>query len=185
MAARTPVLWLLEVLLVNLSAGFYFVAFRRFLFFSGSEESLVWALALLNTAMLAAWEAGILFGLSWMDDRWSRRVIAALAGTGVTFLAVWGIFESSSVGALAIPFYFAWLAGVYFYYRYRARDLFVLAGSVLSLIVFVACFLGNALLKQGDAGAFFIIGLIVIGMSAAGAWWLRGLAAEDDKDANA
>jgi hypothetical protein len=31
-----------------------------------------------------------------------------------------------------------------------------------------------------DAGGFLLIGLVIIGLSAAGARWLRGIAAEDD-----
>jgi hypothetical protein len=32
-----------------------------------------------------------------------------------------------------------------------------------------------------DAGAFLVVGLLVIGISAAGGWWLKSVAAEEAK----
>jgi len=50
----------------------------------------------------------------------------------------------------------------------------VLAGGVLSVIVVVTAWLGRIMLKSGDsAGALLFIGLVVIGLSAAGGWWLK------------
>ncbi len=177
LVARTPALWLLVVLLVNLAVGLYFTAFGRFLFFSGSDASLAWALAALNTAILIAWEIASSLGPAWTRERWPCRIIAAMSGSAVTVLAVWAVFESSDVGPLGIPLYAAWLAAAYAFYRRVSPDLFVLAGGVLSAIVFVASLLGDVLLDRADAGGFLVIGLVVIGMSAAGAWWLRGVAA--------
>ncbi|HXT69042.1 MAG TPA: DUF2157 domain-containing protein [Vicinamibacterales bacterium] len=178
-AARTPAVWLLIVLLVNLAVAFYFTAFRRFLFFGGNDESLVWALAVLNAVILIAWEFGTWFGPQWMQERWPRRIISVASGTTVTVLAVWGLFESREVGQLSIPAYAAWLVAAYAFYRHFSRDLFVLAGGVLSVIVFVTALLGKTLLDHAEAGGFLIIGVAVIGMSAAGAMWLRSVAAED------
>jgi hypothetical protein len=49
------------------------------------------------------------------------------------------------------------------------------------VIVFVASLLGHELLRHADAGAFLLIGVVVIALSAAGAWWLKGVAAEEDR----
>jgi hypothetical protein len=142
----------------------------------------MWTLAALNTVALIAWEAGTWRGYPWMQDRWPARLIAVASGTAVTFLGLWGIFESSAPDVFAIPAYFAWLAAAYYYYRRQTRDLFVLAGGVLSLIVFVTSWLSDALLGHADAGSLLMIGVIVIGMSAAGAWWLKGIAAEHEEE---
>ena len=53
----------------------------------------------------------------------------------------------------------------------------MLAGGVLSLIVAVAAFLSYHMLDSGS-GAFLLIGLVVIGMSAGGAIWLKSVARE-------
>jgi uncharacterized membrane protein len=181
-AARVPALWMLLVALLNLAVIFYFQVIRGPFGTFTSEMSLVWALAGLNTVALIAWEAGIRRGYSWMQDRWPARLIAAASGTAVTFLALWAIFEPSASGWIAIPAYFAWLAAAYYYYRRQTHDLFVLAGGVLSLIVFVTSWLSDALLGHADAGSLLLIGVIVIAMSAAGAWWLKGVATEQERE---
>ena len=173
--ARTPALWMLWVALLNLAVTFYFQAFLGFF----PEISVVWSLFTLNTIALIVWEAAARRGYDWMQERWPARLLAIASGTVVTILAVWGVVDSREAGSLPMPLYFAWLAGAYFYYRRHSRDLFVLAGGVLSVIVFVATVLSNNMLRHGDAGSFLIIGVVVIAMSAAGAWWLKGIASEE------
>lgn len=63
-------------------------------------------------------------------------------------------------------------------YRRLAVDLHVLAGAVLSVVVVVTTFLGNAM-RFNDAGVFLFLGLVVIGLSGAGGWWLREVAGEE------
>lgn len=180
--SRMPALWLLVIALINLAVAFYFVAFRVLFFLIPNDASMVWALVALDAAILIAWEFAASRGYPWMEDRWPARVIAAASGVAVTVLALWAIFESSDVGPVAFVAYGAWLAGAYFYYRHKTRDLFVLAGGVLSVIVFVASSLGHQMLRHSDAaGAFLFIGIVVIALSAAGAWWLKGIVAEEDQ----
>jgi hypothetical protein len=64
-------------------------------------------------------------------------------------------------------------------YRLRLRDLFVLSGMVLSIIVVVAFAFGRPILEHGGAFGFLVVGLILIACAAAGSFWLRAVAAED------
>jgi uncharacterized membrane protein len=173
--ARTPALWLLWIALLNLAVTFYFQAFRGFF----PEDSIVWSLFTLNTGALIAWEMAARRGWNWMQERWAARLLAMASGTVATVLGTWGIVDSQEAGPLAIPFYLAWLAGAYVHYRRQSLDLFVLAGGVLSLIVFVATSLSHFMLRHADAGSFLLIGVVVIAMSAAGAWWLKGIASKE------
>ena len=175
--ARLPVLWLLVVLLLNLAVILYFHAFRNTLDLVFAGSTVIWAVFALNTIVLATWEVAAR-RIDWLRDRWPIRLVATASGVAVTILGVWAVFETDEVGLAAFPAYLAWLGAVYFFYRHRERDLFVLAGGVLSVIVFVTAWLGDALLDHADAGGFLIIGLVVIGMSAAGAWWLKQIAGE-------
>jgi hypothetical protein len=72
------------------------------------------------------------------------------------------------------------MAAAYAAYRHWTRDLFVLAGGVLSITVVVATFLGKHM-KFDHAGSLLFIGLVVIGISAAGGWWLKQVANEEDQ----
>ena len=175
--SRLPALWLLLLLLLNLAVILYFQAFRGMFGILFTSGVVVWALALLNAAALVLWELAASRGISWLQERWPVRIVSAASGISVTALTLWAIVELNDVGPIAFLAYAAWLAGVYFYYRHRVRDLFVLAGGVLSVIVTVATLLSKQILRGGDAGGFLIIGIVVIAMSAAGAWWLKSITA--------
>jgi hypothetical protein len=57
----------------------------------------------------------------------------------------------------------------------------MLAGGVLSGVVVVAAFLGRVMSESRmEAGVFLFIGLVVIGLSAAGGFWLKNVANEGD-----
>ena len=130
---------------------------------------------------LAAWEAAHRAGLSWLQDSWPPRLVAIASGIWATALVVWAIFETGESGAsrglLGFPAYIVWLACLYGWYRQARPDLFMLAGGVLSLIVAVTAFLSYHMIETGS-GAYLFIGLVVIGMSAGGAVWLKSTARE-------
>ena len=94
----------------------------------------------------------------------------------ITTLAVFEIFDQTN--SLALILYASWMILAYVVYRRKLRDMFVLAGGVLSLIVVISMFLAEWLLYSGDAGGFLLIGLVVIGLYAAGGWWLKLVANE-------
>ena len=130
---------------------------------------MLWALFVLDTGALVAWEALAAFGVEWLRARWAVRILAAASGVAVTWLAMWSVLDVDRVGAWAIVAYVAWLAAVWWAYRRRVVDLFVLAGAVLSAIVVVTAMLARNLLGRETAGSFLLIGLAVIGMAAVGA----------------
>ena len=176
--ARLPVLWLLVLALLNLTTILYVRAFHGIFGVFFDEGTLMWALMLLNTAALVAWELAAFMGIRWLNERWATRIVAAASGTMITTLTVWAIFDTSSVNRIAFVVYAFWLVGAYLFYRYCVRDLFVLAGGVLSVIVVVVSLMSEHMIGTGDPGALLLIGLVVIAMSAGGAMWLRTIAAE-------
>jgi uncharacterized membrane protein len=165
--------WLVWLGLLNLAAYFYFTIGWDF-------EGLIWALFGLNTLALVLWEAAHRAGLNWLRDSWPPRLVTIASGIWATFLIGWAIVDTGGSGglrALAALAYVGWLAALYWWYRRVRPDLFMLAGGVLSLIVAVTTFLSHHILDMGS-GAFLLIGLVVIGMSAGGAIWLRSAARE-------
>jgi hypothetical protein len=68
----------------------------------------------------------------------------------------------------------------YSVYRHISKDVFVLAGGVLSAIITITVALAKALLEHNnDGGAFLFIALVVIGLSAAGGVWLQSVVNEE------
>ena len=164
LVGRFAPLWLLWLALLNLAVWLYFSM-------EWSGEALLWALLVLDSLALAAWEAGHRAGIAWLSDTWPPRLPAIASGAMATGLAWWSIFD----GGLGIAGWIAWAGLVYYWYRHVRTDLFILAGGTLSLIVTVAALLTRGL--SGDGG-YLVVGLAVIGMSAAGAMWLNRLARE-------
>ncbi len=175
--ARFAPLWLLLLALVNLAAGFYYQAFAGFFGILCSPKALCWALAGIDTAALVAWElaAG---RVAWLAERWAPRLVASAALGFTTLLTTWSIVDRDGGDLAVYAGYLAWLGVGYAIYRFRIRDLYMLALGVLSLVIVIAVYLGRHLLDHGDSGAFLLIGLVVIGLSAAGGWWLRLVARE-------
>jgi uncharacterized membrane protein len=163
---RFAPLWLLWLALINLAVWLYFSL-------AWSGEALMWTLLGLDSLALVAWEAGHRSGIAWLSDTWPPRLVAIAAGVMATGLAWWSIFD----GGLGLLGWLAWIALTYFWYRQVRRDLFVLAGGVLSLVVTVVAALYRLMSGSGSGGYLFI-GLAVIAMSAGGAIWLNKLARE-------
>ena len=70
----------------------------------------------------------------------------------------------------------------YFTYRRKLVDIFILAGGVLSVIVVGTTALARSLFDHGgNAASLLFVGLIVIGLSAAGGFWLNSIAREESQ----
>ena len=178
LVARFPALWLLWLLLVNLAALLYVGTMRRPIWFFGGSERQLWLLFGLNTVALIVWEGLALSGIQWLRERWSVRIVATASGGFATALAFTDIVSRHTAGGLAA--WVAWMVAAYALYRHKVKDLFVLAGGVLSVVVVVSTVVIRHLFRV-DAGAFLLVGLLVIGISAAGGWWLKSIAAEEEK----
>jgi uncharacterized membrane protein len=176
--ARFAAMWMLWLAIVNAAIVLYFLLFPGLFGLVFSTERQLWSLFAFNTAALVSWELAAR-RWKWLNERWAPRLLAIASGTLATLLVLQSIFawrEASAAAPIAYPL---WLAGVYVAYRMWFKDVFVLAGACLSLIVVVAAWLGRMLLEHhADAGGFFVISLIVIGMAAASGWWLKRIAAE-------
>lgn len=181
--ARFGTFWLFWIGLLNLAVALYYQAFGGLFGFLFGVERLLWALFALNAAALALWEWAAQRGIAWLGERWPLRILAAAAGALVTILAVWATFDKPGDKPASFALYLLWMAALYAVYRRRLPDLFTLAGMVLSGVVFGAALLSKLLFGNGglgnDSGAFLMVGLAVIGMSAAGGLWLKSVAREE------
>jgi uncharacterized membrane protein len=176
MVGRRAALWLLWLGIVNVTIVLYYTTFGILFGLVFGTERLLWTLFGLNTAALAVWE---LLALRYAQERWAIRVLAVASGGLVTVLAIFSILEWHSKSNLGLIAWFAYFAAVYAVYRHLVRDVFVLAGGVLSVIVVIATWLGDLLFATiQEESVFLLLALVVIGLSAAGGAWLRRVAAE-------
>lgn len=176
---RLPALWLLWLALANLALSFYFLTFGILWGLIFAPEKLLWLLFGLNTVALVVWEALAAGGIEWLRERWSVRILATASGAMATALGMFDILDWRSASGWGAPVWLAWLGAAYAAYRHWVKDMYVLAGGALSLIVMVATFLGKHI-QMREAGAFLFIGMVIIGLSAAAGWWLKKVANEED-----
>lgn len=180
---RFGALLLFWVGLVNIALLLYFQTFPRFFGLIGllfSTENLLWAFFVFNTLVLCLWQLAAQCHVPWLQERWPLRILVVASGGLITALAVWAIFEFRSFSIYNLLGYGLWLAAAYCTYRRKILDIFVLAGGVLSVVIVVTAALAKPLLSHGDSAAGLLtIGLIIIGLSAAGGYWLKSLAKEE------
>ena len=176
LAGRLAALWLVWLTLLNLATILYYKTFDGLFGLLFSPTQSIWILFALNTIALVIWE---FIAARGTRDQWAIRILATASGGLITTLAVYFLVEMRSSSGWALLAWFAWLAIAYLVYRHILRDVYVLAGGVLSIIIVVATGLAQDMLKSGDsAGTLLFIGLVVIGLSAAGGWWLKRVAGE-------
>lgn len=179
---RLAPLWLLWLGLLNLALTIYYQTFGGlFGLLFGNRDELLWTLFLFNLAAWIVWEL-LATRLPWLNWRWAVRLIALGCGTCVTLLVLYTIFEPSHTGLAAWPVYAIWLAGLYFVYRQKWPDLFMLAGACFSIIVSSTTLLGNALLGgSGTEAALLFLAMVVIAEAGAAAVWLKRVHAEQSR----
>ena len=172
MVGRFAAIWLLWIALINLSIVLYYQTFGGMLWlaiFGGTE--MYWFLFLFNTLALAVWEA-LSLRRPWLAPRWAPRLVALGSGVPITLLMLFVIFADETVDVLTGLTWVTWLAGGYFVYRKLKPDLFMLAGGCLSSIVVLVALLAE-ILNGADAGGYLFIAMVVIGLGAGSAMWLK------------
>jgi uncharacterized membrane protein len=179
LVARFPALWIVWLALVNVAASLYFMTFRSRWSVIFTPVELMWVLFGLNTAVLIIWEGLAAAGLKWLRERWSVRVIATASAGLITALGIQDIVDWHDSSHWGAPLWLAWIVAAYFAYRLWIRDVYVLAVGVLSAIVIITTFIAHGT-GHADAAIFLFIGLLVIGLSAAGGYWLKQVAREEE-----
>jgi uncharacterized membrane protein len=179
LVARFPALWIFWLALVNAGVALYFLTFGIFWGMLFAPEKLLWLLFGLNTAALVAWEGLAAGGIIGLRERWSLRILATASAGLVTALAFQDVVDWRGSSHWGAPLWLAWIVAAYAAYRHWVKDVYVLAGGVLSVIVVATAFVAKQMAMR-EAGAFLFLGLVVIGMSAAGGYWLKQVATEED-----
>jgi uncharacterized membrane protein len=172
---RFPAIWILWIALINLSIVLYYMTIRNALWMMFDlDMDVLWWIFIFNTVALVIWEL-LENRWRWLAERWAPRLLAVVSGFAITWLVLYAIFDYRTENAISTIIWLCWLAGLYFVFRMKKPDLFMLAGGCLSGIVVVASFLARHLLDHDDAGGFLLLALIIIGLGTGSAIWLRNV----------
>lgn len=184
LVGRQPALWLLWLALVNVAVLLYFrtgvVRGLDSLELLFAPRAAWWVAFAVDAAALAVWEVAGWRWPAWGAQRWAPRTVATVAGILVTTVLatdLLGFGRDRATWSAWLP-YGAWIAALYGAYRVRMRDVYMLSGMVLSLVVVIAVLVGPRLTDAGMALGFLGTGLLILGCAAAGGYWLRAVSAE-------
>ena len=171
---RFSALWMLWIFLMNVSILLYMLTFRGiFGIYFSSESSLLWVLFLFNTLALLLWEV-LSSKFEWLNVSWAIRVLGFLSGLTVTGLALSFIWEDSNVMALLV--WIGWLGMIYWLYRVKKIELFMLSMGCFSFSIVVVSILINSLsFRHFSLGTIFLVGVVIIGLGAGFASWLKSV----------
>ena len=173
--ARMPALWLLLLLLLNVSLVLALdnLAIHRLtrLF---SDPS--WAVFALNASAAVLWIIATQRQPPTLLLRWGERVISLSSLLVITFLAISYINSWFNSNASSLIVWLA-VAGLWLYhYRWRTLDLLLLAALVMAAIILTIVLLGDILHKHIPMdGLLLLMSMLIIGLSSAGALWLQQL----------
>jgi len=175
---RFSALWILWIFLINLSLFLYMLTFRSIwgIYFH-SETSVLWLFFIFNTFALLLWEV-FSYKFEWLKALWAIRLLGFVSGTTATWLALSFIWEHANPMALLV--WMAWIGAIYWAYRKVKIDLFMLSMACLSFSTVVVSFLINIISwRHFEVSAIFFIGLVIIGLGAGSASWLKSVQKEE------
>lgn len=175
---RQAPMWLILLAIVNLASQAWFA--RWGMAGTSGGQGALWTLFLVNAAALALFEFGRALGVRECGADWALRAIAVASGVAATIAGIDAIVDSRAAAPALGVAWALWLAGVWYGFRMRRVDVFVLAVGLASTVVIAALFLGKHLFNERFLVSPLLVGAAVIGIAAAGIVQLKGIAQEAD-----
>jgi uncharacterized membrane protein len=183
---RFAPLWLLLVVLVNLSLILYYKQVINQSCYGICSELYLLLFMLNGTAMLV-WENTQLRNISWLRGHWLGVIIFSIVLIVLIIPTLYAILSKYSQNdlllVLAVGLYVATTALALWYYRYQRQDLLLLAVCLLGLLIVVTS-LAYKLLPFDNVLNMLILALVIIGQASLATNWLRHVAQTWQKEAS-
>lgn len=175
-AARFAPCWAVVLIVANLAVGLWLGEVFRPLGLGFSGLLPYFGLLCLNAAAIVVFEA---WPAPFGKGRWLVRLAGVFAIGAATWLGIWLVLDLGREGenTLAFAHPVAMAAG-WWYFRRVCLDIFLLAMGALSAIAVVTALVARSVIDLAGGGGLMLLGLLVIGLSAGAAIWLKNLAHE-------
>lgn len=199
--AGFDLLWLLLVVLINISQGLYFQSFASVFSFLQEDIQQIAIFGVTNLVIHLAftiakrckWPGQLRFNCPMVEKSSLLASVSAF-----TWLIIWVIFdlnyqyEASEHAVYYALLYLLTLTSLFIWYRYRAPALYPLALVLTSISAAIVSLLSRALLESNDSiASFFLIAMVVVGVTSGSLYWLKKwqkqfseMASLEHKDAN-
>jgi len=166
-------IWMIWLALLNLSIALYCnVHLNPLSLLFDSQINVSWTFFAFNTLSFIVWSL-LSPSFLWMQKQWAIRLLALSAGSSITNLALFSIFDAGITNSLTLLVWAVFFATIFWFYRKRAIDLFMLAGTCLSVTLVTVALLAKGVLATGEAGSFLVLSIVVIGLGVGSAFWLK------------
>lgn len=173
--ARMPALWLLLLVLLNISLVLALSALSVS-HLSAPFEHPGWAVLALNLSAAGLWMLATQRLPATRLLRWGERVINLYSLLIITVLAIGYVNSWSNSDGLTLPLWAAFSGLWWYLYRLRQLDLMMLSALIMAAIILTVVTLAHVFsdILPVD-GLYFLLALLVTGLSSAAAVWLRKL----------
>lgn len=173
--ARLPVLWLLLLVLLNLSLVLALdnLSIHQF---SAPFTHPLWSIFALNLGATGLWILATQRSTSTLLLRWGERIIALYSLLIITILAIGYVDSWSNTDVLTLPIWLGFSLTWLYLYRLRQLELMMLSALSLAAIILSVVILVQTLADVIALEALFLLlTLTVLGLSTAATIWLRHL----------
>jgi len=174
-------LWILWILLLNLAMILYHQKFDLSLFlFLEISDKLLELMFVLNTVLWVAW-AYLSTKYKTFQDRLSMRFLAVISMASITTLSIFSFYAIFSVTLWHFVLYVLTLGLVYYMYRVRSIDMYMMSLFTLSVFFFALGIVFRFVFFNisQDITFFVLLMLVVIGgLTSAVVSWMKKLKKE-------
>ncbi|WP_137222758.1 DUF2157 domain-containing protein [Shewanella sp. MEBiC00475] len=181
--AGFDLLWLLVVVLLNVSLGLYLQSFASVFSFLLEDIQQIAIFGLVNLvihltfalAKRCKWRGQLHFNCPMVE---ASSLFASVSG--FTWLIIWVIFDfnyhydSNEYVAYYALVYLVTMVSLFVWYRYRSPALYPLTLVLTSMSAAIISLLSSELFETSDTiAAFFIMGIVVVGLTSGCLYWLK------------
>ena len=131
-------------------------------------------LFLLNTLAFFLWQVAA-FKINWLNKVWPLNVLALVSGYFGLWMFLEGLFDDKPLNILL---WCLWAVAIYYVYRMRSLNMFMLAGWSLSILVVSNALVIRLFSDALNTFSFLVLTSLTIGLGTYLSMWLKGLSKE-------
>jgi len=184
--ARSSALWILWIVLINVSAILYYQKFDlSVVAFLDMHTHLLELLFVLNAILWIVWHyLGRKY--NYLKDGLCIRLLAFMTLGVITSLAMYVIYEEVNLGMIHLILYLVTLVMMYYFYRIRHIDIYMMALFTLSLFFFILSLVIRFITFDSLDNIIMVVLLllgVVGGLTVVMTTWIKKLKKEQDANA--
>lgn len=165
--SRFSVMWLIFLGLLNVSLSLYYQTFGGYL-------NSIWALFIFNSCALAIWQISTA-KFVWLNKPWAINLLAVVSSYFGMWVYIDALFDDRP---LDILIWCIWAATMFYVYRIRLLNVFMLAVWSLTILVAANALLIRVLPSSFEAFFFLLLTCLTVGAGTYLSIWLKGLIKE-------